>query len=143
MSGDDGITVPRYYYDDRTQDGRYGKRSIASDLKLHDFYLARGNIFHDIHAFMGIVDSATYRVHIRQSGVDVFCFGLESIDAKCEGVYTAVESLPQWLQERLAVLMIASSEPPTADIPDIGRRISERVFWVYAPRPDSEASASA
>lgn len=143
MNKEDGITVPKYYYDNRSEDGRHGKRTIASDLKLHDFYLARGNRFHDIHVFMNIADDTTYRVQIKQSGVDVFCFGLESIDAKCEGVYTAVESLPQWLQERLAVLMVASSTPPTADIPEVGRRISERVFWVYAPKPDSEASASA
>lgn len=143
MSNEDGITVPRYYFDGSSSIEVYGKRSISSDLKLHDFYLARGNKFHDLRVFMNVVDDVTYRVQIKQSGVDVFCFGLESIDAKCEGVYTAVDSLPQWLQERLAVLMVASSTPPTADIPEIGRRISERVFWVYAPKPDSEASASA
>lgn len=143
MRDDEAIAVPRYYFGKRSENGRYGKRSIASDLKLHDYYLARGSALMDLFSFMRISDDTTYRVHVRQSSVEVFCFGLESIDAKCEGVYTSVECLPQWLQEHLAVLMVASSEPPTVDIPEIGRRISERVFWVYAPKPDSEASASA
>jgi hypothetical protein len=141
---EDGTTVPGYYFDMRNNSRRFcDKKSIAADLKLHDYYLTQAGVFHDLHAFMNIIDSATYRVQIRSSGVDVFCFGLESIDAKCEGAYTSVDSLPQWLQERLAVLMVASSTPPTVEIPKIGRRISERVFWVYAPEHNSEVPASA
>ena len=49
MNNDDGITVPKYYFNEKMQGDKYGKRSIASDLKLHDFYLARGNKFHDLH----------------------------------------------------------------------------------------------
>lgn len=48
-----------------------------------------------------------------------------------ERVFYHEEDLPQWIRERLAVLAMESFEPPTEDIPNVGRRISEWVYWVY------------
>ena len=86
-----------------------------------------------VHMAFEIDDDTTYRVRITRSGVEVICLGVEKVDAECEGHYDSVDCLPDWMQERLAVLMIMSGKPPTGELKNVGRRISEHVFWVYAP----------
>jgi hypothetical protein len=39
--------------------------------------------------------------------------------------------LPQWMQEKVALLMMTSTDPPTVPVEGIGKRISENTFWVY------------
>ena len=90
-----------------------------------------------------ITDDHLYRVSIYNDGVDVLCFGLESVDSALEGHYDRVDDLPDWVKERLAVLMVLDSTPPTGELVGIGRRISESVFWVYTPTAGKGASASA
>ena len=90
-----------------------------------------------------MLDDNTYRIRLMERGIEVLCFGIESVDSKLEGYYDAVDELPDWVQERLAVLMVLDSTPPTGELVGVGRRISERVFWVYAPDTASSASASA
>ena len=46
--------------------------------------------------------------------------------------------VPEWMKQKLAVLLMRSYEPPTENIKNIGRRISETVFWVYAQADDLE-----
>jgi hypothetical protein len=75
----------------------------------------------------------TYRVEIGGEWVTIICFGFPSVDTDCEGSYYGVDALPNWVQERLAVLMMTPTTKPTMDIEKVGRRISEHVFWVYAP----------
>jgi hypothetical protein len=84
--------------------------------------------------------ATTYRIRITTGGVDVICFGLESVDSDLEGHYDRVDDLPSWVQERLAVLLVLDPRPPTAPIQGVGRRISERVFWVFAPDHSTSAS---
>lgn len=48
------------------------------------------------------------------------------------GLYR-VDTLPDWAQERLAVLMLTSHEPPTVEIDGVGRRINEYTYWICAP----------
>lgn len=81
----------------------------------------------------GANDDNIYRVSIYPNGVSVVCFGLARVDSRCEGFYNSVDDLPKWVQERLAVLMITSTETPTAEVEGVGRRISSSTFWVYAP----------
>lgn len=83
-------------------------------------------------------DDYTYRVEINRDRVNIICFGLPTVDANCEGEYDSVDALPNWVQERLAILMMTPNTKPTRDIPKIGRRVSGNVFWVYAPEPSSE-----
>jgi hypothetical protein len=78
-------------------------------------------------------DDNVYRVAVHQDGaVSVVCFGCEIVDPACEGEYSNVDALPDWVKERLAVLMLMSPTPPTQDVDGVGRRISDHVFWVYA-----------
>ena len=57
------------------------------------------------------------------------------------GTYDSADALPMWIQERLAVLMMTPTEFPTVEISTVGRRISEYVFWVFAPETPPEAVA--
>jgi kynureninase len=86
-------------------------------------------------------DSYTYRVAIiseREPNatpqISVTCFNLEPVDYNVNGLYDSPDALPRWMQERLAVLMMTKAEYPTEEIPDVGRRITSSVFWVFAPK---------
>lgn len=105
-------------------------------LAQHDLWIA---MVKDSVAF----DDNTYRIRLTTDGIEVICFGLESVDSTLEGHYDGVDDLPNWVKERLAVLMVLDSTPPTAELEGVGRRISEKVFWVYAPTTASGASTSA
>ena len=91
---------------------------------------------------LSTLDDNIYRVSIFPDGVDVLCLGMESIDSEIAGHYDRVDDLPDWVKERLAVLMIMDATPPTTEVESVGRRISAHVYWVYAPdRPRVEPSA--
>lgn len=99
---------------------------------------------------MRIVDSAVagprpYMVAMLLPGNDVFrlrllCEGKVEVmhisdyavdkHSAMDGVYQSTDDLPEWMQERLAVLMVMRHEPPTTEVEGVGRRISRDVFWV-------------
>ena len=81
----------------------------------------------------GINDDNTYRISIFPDGIDVVCFGLESVDSQLEGHYDGIDLLPNWVKERLAVLNMMPATPPTNTVDGVGRRISAHVYWVFAP----------
>ena len=118
------------------------RKWLVELLKQRDASRIQGAIFSmalDTH----LNDNNTYRVFISPRGVDIVCFGIESIDSQCEGHYDKVDDLPCWVKQRLAVLMVLSFTPPTQELEGVGRRISEKVFWVFAPKAFPEASVSA
>lgn len=49
-----------------------------------------------------------------------------------------VDELPDWVKRKLAVLNTVSPDPPTAWVDNIGRRINEDIFWVYALGEDDD-----
>lgn len=113
--------------------------SALHHIRRKDYYIATGGML-----FMAnMLDDNTYRLRLMEKGIEVVCFGLESVDSKLEGHYDGVDDLPDWVKERLAVLMVLDSTPPTGELEGVGRRISEKVFWVYAPTTASGASTSA
>lgn len=123
--------------------GSMERASVLKSLRSYDLVEAVG-LIHDERMYMlSISDDNIYRVTILGDAVTVLCFGLESVDSQLEGHYDCIDALPDWVKERLAVLTVISCEPPMGEIPTVGRRISEKVFWVYAPTSTSEASASA
>ena len=79
-----------------------------------------------------ISDDSIYRVSVCTDGVDVVCFGM-GVDTIHDGHYINSDVLPKWVQERLAVLMMMTSTPPTEEVEGVGRRISRDVYWVYKP----------
>lgn len=99
--------------------------------------MVRGEIDPDMPARP---DTETFRITLYQDGsVDVMCFALPDIDGIREGNYDSVDALPNWVQERLAILMMIDHRiKPTPHIADVGRRISAGVYWVYSPKATSE-----
>lgn len=85
-------------------------------------------------------DSETFRISLFADGsADVMCFALPDIDDIREGHYDSTDDLPNWVQERLAILMMTDHRvKPTPHIANVGRRISAGVFWVYSPKATSE-----
>ena len=116
--------------------GEVHRNRLASVIRF-DLYHAQGHGTHFIDVEMVrtrlLNDDNIYRVSVFSDGVDVISFGLSSVDSDISGHYDRSDDLPQWVQERLAVLMITSSTPPTQEVEGVGRRISSHVYWVYAP----------
>lgn len=73
----------------------------------------------------------TYRVELDTHYVKVMSFGMEPLALSVEGTYSGVEELPQWMQDKLAVLQILHVPPPVTDVPGVGRRMSDDLYWVY------------
>lgn len=75
----------------------------------------------------------TYRVSICDTTkrVEVVCFGIGSIANGVTGKYTSEMDLPEWMRQKVNVLRILSLPPPIEDIPNVGRRLKENLFWVY------------
>lgn len=77
------------------------------------------------------------RIEIGEDGghTSVVTLGLsldgEILDSELEGDYANPQALPEWVQERLAILMLTSPDAPTEEVAGIGRRMSENIFWVY------------
>lgn len=78
-------------------------------------------------------DDNIYRVTIDEvSGqVRVACIGLESVDAIVDGNYDGIESLPDWMREKLTLLSMLSATPPTEPVEGVGRRINQSIYWVF------------
>lgn len=72
-----------------------------------------------------------HRVEFTQNKICVLSLGLEAENHEKE--YESSDELPEWMQNRLSVLMMMSYEPPTKYVDGVGRRIDERVFWVVEP----------
>lgn len=117
--------------------------AAIAHIKRQDHYLASGGqmLMRDVSS--GLNDDNTYRISIFPDGVDVMCFGLESVDSCLEGHYDRIDDLPNWVKERIAVLNMIPVSPPTSTVEGVGRRISAHVYWVFAPTTSAEASTSA
>jgi hypothetical protein len=78
-------------------------------------------------------DDNVYRVHVASDTgyVTVACIGLESVDAIVDGNYASTNKLPKWMQEKLAVLTMMSSTPPTELVNCVGKRINADTYWVF------------
>ena len=82
-----------------------------------------------------LVDRNIYRVEFMEDGsVQVLNFDYTQVDPELYAC--TIETLPEWMQKRLAVLMVMEYEPPTKIVRGIGRRIDKNVFWVL--KPDDE-----
>jgi hypothetical protein len=73
-----------------------------------------------------------YRVEIHDAmkHIDVISIGMDTLDVSDDGSYTSVDALPEWMQKKIAVLMLTSAVPPTHPVDGVGRRIAENIFWL-------------
>jgi len=88
-------------------------------------------------------ENYTYRISVNGGRVNIMCFGIPPVDGVDEGDYDSVDDLPNWVKDRLAILMMTPIDKPTVDIPSVGRRITGNVYWVYAPEPHSSDESRA
>lgn len=85
-------------------------------------------------------DHTVYRVLILPDMVKVSLIGVRSLTKSDEnhmevGWFNSVNELPNWVQERLAMLTMCNadrSRNKREEVPGIGRIISSDIFWVYA-----------
>ena len=78
-------------------------------------------------------EGIVYRINIPKDRkyINVICIGMECVDNTIKGCYHSLNDLPDWIQGRIAILMLCDPDPPPTDIKGIGRRLSEFTFWVY------------
>lgn len=99
-------------------------------LKVSDMLVA--HLFGDTDTLPD--DTNIYRVYIAADGkINVMCLGDGFVDSVCDGEYYDVNALPNWVKERIAILMLCPMNPPMPTIHGVGRRIAENIFWVFAP----------
>ena len=70
------------------------------------------------------------RLEVVDGSVTIINFSLEMLDNDVSGWYSEVDLLPDWVKDRLALLMMVDPTPPTKYVDGVGRRISETVFWI-------------
>lgn len=102
---------------------------VRRDLALADNDLSRHVVWESVYEKA----ASMLRVSLTGAGVVVVLLDRLAIDEELEGIYDDVDLLPDWVKERLAVLMIIDPTPPTPSLPGVGRRISKYVFWVEIP----------
>lgn len=76
-------------------------------------------------------------INLKTNFVSVDCFEeVNCVDKTILGYYGSPDELPEWVQNKLAVLMTVDSTPPTQPVEGVGQRISRNVFWVYRSSAD-------
>lgn len=65
------------------------------------------------------------------------------IAGRSEMVYRSQESLPEWMQRKLAVLMGIDYESINEAVPEVGRRVSKHIYWVYRSLGENLETATA
>lgn len=95
-----------------------------------------------------------YRVDTRKQHIEVRAWGIgESTNIVSKEVmrYDSVQTLPEWMQRKIAVLMTFDPAKVTDEIPDLGARVSDGVFWVFGidgetlgcdPRSEGQSSGT-
>lgn len=106
----------------------FGAKGIGIDL-------SQGAVGEIIAKMTLCSQDLVYRVNVSYGDgtVSVISFGIENVDSDEDATYDSMQELPQWIQERIAVLSMLSHEPPTENVEGVGRRINKSVYWVYKP----------
>lgn len=117
---------------------------LVSSCLRHDLDLLWLTDGDDTEAYDDDYLKNVYRIQLMGGGeIRVLKLGV-GVDEEVEGVYSSIDALPDWVKERLAVLMVVDAQhKPARNLEGIGRRISEKVFWVFAPETDADATVSA
>ena len=78
-------------------------------------------------------DDNIYRVCVdpETNAVEISCIGINRLDTALEDTYVSVDALPEWVQRKLALLMMTSPVPPTHGVTGVGRRMEENIYWVH------------
>ena len=77
-------------------------------------------------------DGPMYYVNILTDAgyCSVTCVGMECVDSELkETYYDSVMRLPQWMQDKLAVLMVLEAGSPQLE--SVGYHVQSNTFWVF------------
>jgi hypothetical protein len=79
-----------------------------------------------------------YRVRIHEdSSVETTCYDmLDNFKPELDNHYNHLDELPNWVQDKLAVLMLLDHKVTNDEIENVGRRISEDIYWVFKREND-------
>jgi hypothetical protein len=125
------ISYGKKYISDGDPRAKYKQAILMSDMFL---IMSRTTKRTAAPLLARMDDNNAYRISVQGNGrIEVLCFGIESIDTELEGYYDSLQDLPKWVQERIALLSMLKSEPPTEDVEGVGRRINVSTYWVYKP----------
>jgi hypothetical protein len=100
---------------------------IADDISRHVSHVVQM-----AHMSMEVLAQVkdVLRLEVIDGSVTIIDFSLEMLDNDVSGWYSEVDLLPDWVKDRLALLMMVDPTPPTKYVDGVGRRISETVFWI-------------
>ena len=84
---------------------------------------------------MSLDDDALWRVCVDPdtNSVEVLCIGMNRVDNPLADTYFSVDHLPQWVQEKIALLMLLEPAVPERDeVGDIPkeRKVNQYTFWI-------------
>ena len=124
---DDPNLLNRYLEDNREEN----RRKFIESGRRNGHIMSTYGILNA--ALMLMEKEPIYRIRVNEdTSVDTDCYDLlENFAPELKQRYDSVTSLPEWVQERLSVLMVLDPDKVTGEVTGIGRRINKRVFWVY------------
>ena len=74
-----------------------------------------------------------YRIQINEDNtVETDCFEmLDAFNPELKKYYETLDDLPNWVQDKLAVLMLLDHTKVNEEVKGVGRRINENIYWVF------------
>lgn len=119
-----------------SREARMQSRNLVARLDMAAAASAKGMRDFDkadeyLAMWIGDTDSV-YRVYISptKQTVEVVFLGIDSVDSEGEGIYDNTSLLPEWMQEKLAVLQMMKVDPPQTKVEGVGMRVDRDVFWI-------------
>ena len=94
------------------------------------------NLKYAIHMYKNkTIEATVHRVDVSKPVVHIYTWGFgggnEMLADEGKRLYSSVDSLPEWMQRKLSVLMSIDPDKTTEELEGVGRRVSGHVFWVY------------
>ena len=107
---------------------------VTNDLFVDDLVVIRTPLDEMEAQIHMAIDIPTVRLSISLDGlINTMVWPVQSgMFRYIKDTYENVDELPEWMQLKLATLMLLDSdEPNKKEVVGIGRRISESIFWIY------------
>ena len=81
-----------------------------------------------------------YRISLNSDGsVQTTCYEmLDAFSPELKSFYSSVDEMPKWVQDRIAVLMLLDPSKLNQEVENVGRRISDDIFWVFKGEADGD-----
>jgi len=107
---------------------------VTNDLFLDDLEVIRTPLDEMEAQIHMAIDIPTVRLSINQDqSINTMAWPVQSGNVRdIKDTYENVDDLPDWVQLKLATLMLLDAEEPNKkEVVGVGRRISESIFWIY------------